>query len=214
MNTYKVKLYKFNELNQDAKNAIIERERYTEYGFGYLQQETNAEERIATLDAFCDTFGITYSLHYDHDRRFINWQFNWKAYLENEDAEGKYLLRFLNNHFYSINKRKRYYKGNKSRKSNITYIDGPECPFTGVCYDSDILYKIFDWYKSPDWNTSIHDFFEDILCTYLDMWEKEDEWCMSDESLQEAIEANWEDKLWFEDGTEFNGNYNKLEIAA
>ena len=91
MNTYKVKLYKFNELNQDAKNAIIELERYTEYGFGYLQQETNAGERIATLDAFCDTFGITYSLHYDHDRRFINWQFNWKAYLENEDAEGKYL---------------------------------------------------------------------------------------------------------------------------
>ena len=211
MNTYKVKLYKFNELNQEAKYAVIERERNTEYGIGYLEQESDATERIATLDAFCNEFGIKYRIDYDHCTRFINWHF---IDIEDEEAAGKYLLRFLNNHFDAINKKKYYWKGNKNRYSRIQYEDGPACPFTGICYDCDILDKIFDWYKNPDWNMSIHDLFEAAFCHYLRQWGNEDEYRMSDEAITDMIEANWDDKLWFEDGTEFNGNYDKLEIAA
>lgn len=213
MKEYKIKLYHFDELNEDAKAKVCDKEREDVYGnFGTMSQETNAQERIATLDKFCEEFGIEYDVDMDHCHRFISWHF---TSVEDEDATGKYLLRFLNKHHYSIRDKKYYSTAfrrdengkftYKHRHSRIMYQDGVGCPFTGCCYDCDILDKIFDWYKAPDWNLSIHDLFEDCFSHFLHLWDEEDDYCMSDEHIGEMIEINWGDKLYFEDGTEYTG---------
>lgn len=221
MKTIEINLYKFNELSESAKKNVIEKERSSSYGFGYIMQESDATERIDTLDAFCEEFGISYKLDEDHCHRFISWHFDD---IEDEDATGKYLLRFLNKHYYAI-RDKKYYSGHfhkdengklsyKHRYSRISYQSGPGCPFTGMCYDCDILDKIFYWYKNPDWNLSIHDLFNDVFHHYMRLWEEEDEYRMSDEGIGEMIEINYEDKWYLEDGTEFDGDFDELENYA
>lgn len=227
MKNYKVKLFHFDELSEDAKAKVCDKERESDYNFGYLSQETDAEERIATLDKFCEVFGIKYNIDYDHNHRFIKWHFldvdmNGYDWCD-EDIEGKYLLRFLNRYYFDILSKK-YYSCNQHydengnfhyahRYSRFQYERG-NCPFTGMCYDCDILDKIFEWYDKPNWNISLHDLFEDVFSHYMDLWESEDDYRMSDEHISDMISANWGDKLYFEDGREFNGNEDDLEPIA
>jgi hypothetical protein len=42
-------------------------------------------------------------------------------------------------------------------------------------------------------------------------WEKEDDYRMSDEHIGDMISANWGDKLYFENGDEFEGDLDELE---
>lgn len=92
------------------------------------------------------------------------------------------------------------------RHSHIWWVE-QDCPFTGMCYDCDILDKIFDWYKKPDWNLSLHDLFDDCFSHYMKLWSDEDDYRTTDESIGDMIQANDSDKLYYEDGTEFNGIY-------
>lgn len=204
-------LYYFDELSEDAKHRVCQEERYRDYNLVSASQELDADERIATLDAFCKVFGIKYEIDYDHCHRFISWHFNGDFDNESYDISGKHLLRFLNVHYYDIRSRKFYYKHHftKSRKSRIQWVE-QNCPFTGMCYDCDILDKIFEWYKHPNWDISLHDLFDDCFSHYLRLWEEDDDYRMSDESIGEMILANWEDKLYFEDGTEFTGDYDEV----
>lgn len=216
-----VKLYHFDELSKDAKHEVCERDREETYGWGYICQESDASERKATLDKFCEVFGISYDIDYDHQYRFITWHFeDYETENNSEEICGKYLWRFLNKYYYDIRSRKYYGKliphekdsehpaglEHVKRYSKIIWVE-QECPFTGMCYDCDILDKIFEWYKSPDWNISLHDLFDDCFHHYLRLWSDEDDYRMSDESIGDMISANWPDKLYYEDGTEFEGIY-------
>lgn len=226
MKEFKIKLYSFDELSESAKAKVCDKERESPYNYGYLSQETDAEERIATLDKFCGIFGIKYDIDYDHDHRFINWRFidvdmNGYEWCD-EDIEGKYLLRYLNRYYYQIRSPKYFSvwytdengkRDYKCRHSKIHYTEG-NCPFTGMAYDEDILEKIYEWYKNPNWHISLHDLFEDCFSTFMGYWEKEDDYRMSDEHIGDMISANWGDKLYFENGDEFNGNERDLEPIA
>ncbi len=223
MKNYKVQLFHFEELNDDAKHYVCNKERESEYNFGTLGMECDAEERRATIKAFCELFNISYDIDYDHQYRFVSWHFNdvdmngyeWC----DEDISGKYLLRYLNRYYFDILSRKWYHvnckdenakPSYKERYSEIQWISG-NCPFTGMCYDCDILDPILKWFKNPDWNITLHDLFDDCFSAFMQSWEEEDDYRMSDENLCDAISANWEDKLFFEDGREFNGNEDDLE---
>lgn len=219
MKEVKVKLYRFDELSEDARHEVCERERQQTNNWETISQEHDAEERISTLQKFCEVFGIKYMIDYDHDRRFISWSFT-DSDIEPEIISGKYLWRFLNHYYYKIHSRKYYGKliphekdsehpaglEHVKRYSRIMWVE-QECPFTGMCYDCDILNKIFDWYKKPDWKLSLHDLIEECFSHYLKSWEEEDEYRMTDENISDLIEANWGDKLYYEDGTEFQGIY-------
>ncbi len=217
MKEVKVKLYRFDELSKDARHEVCERERQQTNNWGTISQEHDAEERISTLQKFCEVFGIKYKLDYDHDRRFISWHFK-DSEIDSHEISGKYLWRFLDNYYYDIRSRK-YFATNfrqdengkmyyKHRHSRIMW-EEQNCPLTGMCYDCDILDKIFDWYKKPDWKLSLHDLFEDCFSHYLKLWEEEDDYIVSDENISDLIEANLGDKLYYEDGTEFNGIYEE-----
>lgn len=211
-------LYSFDELSEDAKHEVCERDRKESYNWGTLCQDCDASERISTLDKFCEVFGIKYEIDYVHCKRFISWKFvDTDMYLSDEEICGKYLWRFLNRYYYDIRSRK-YFSTNFRKKENgetyylhrhskILWIE-QNCPFTGMCYDCDILDKIFDWYKNPDWKISLHDLFDDCFSHYMKLWEDEDDYRMTDESIGDMISANWPERLYFEDGTEFTGDYD------
>lgn len=220
MKEVKVKLYTFDELSEDAKHNVCERERNNYQSFCYESKEYDAGERVDTLDKFCKVFGIEYSIN----EKYCGYSIDW--YFEDDDLEeradeicGKYLLRFLDKVYYDIRSRKYYstpgyYDENKKykykfRHSRIIWVE-QECPFTGVCYDCDILDKIFDWYKHPDWKVSLRSLIDDCFSHYLKLWADEDEYRMSDDYIGEMISLNCEDKLFYEDGTKFCGIYEDV----
>jgi hypothetical protein len=226
MKGFKIRLFKFEELSEDAKRRICDKERESTDNFGTLAQQDDAEERIDTLNAFCKLFDITYRIDYDHQHRFISWQFkdvdmngyDWSA----DDISGKYLLRWLNRYYYQIRTRKWFMvncdkeknngKSYKERYSKIIWKDiDYGCCFTGCCYDLNILWRIHEWYKKPNWTISLHDLFEDCFSDFMHSWEKEDDYRMSDEHIGDMISNNWYDKWYFADGTEFTGSEEELE---
>lgn len=210
MKDVKIKLYTFDELSREAKDDVIERERKEQYGFCFWGIQNNGDEMQDTLKAFASAFDVKYKIGDDHGRPFITFTVD----VNDEDESGKYLLRYLNNHYFAALSRRYYWKNGKSRKSRIMYEAG-QCPLTGICWDCDILQPIFDWFKSPDWNLSVRDLMENCFCSVLKTYEEEREFCFSNEYIEDMILNNWEDKLYFEDGTEYDGPaFDEFEEAA
>ena len=219
---YKVTLYHFNELSESAKSRVIDKERENPYNWGTISQEDDARDRIGSLKGFCDAMDLWYEYSYDYSHT-IKWGFRYDNDDEIADKVGKYLMRYLNNHYYDIREKKYYYtKGYydenrqyhyKYRYSNFQYTEG-NCPFSGRCYDEDLLKPIFDWYKNPNWNKSLRELLQDCFDYFIECWDNEDDYRMSDENISDLIMANWDDKLYFENGDEFNGNEDDLELIA
>lgn len=219
MKQVKIKLYHFDELSDDAKHEVCERERNEHYGFGNLALQDDADERMETLKKFGELFGLKWKIDYDHQYRFITWSFE-DYDIDDENICGKYLWRFLNKFYFRIHTRKEYWAPFKyddkgrvisptpRRISKIMWQER-NCPFTGMCYDEDILDEIWKWLKNPDWKISLHDLIDNCFHAYLKSWEAEDDYRLSDEGLSEMIELNWEDKLFFEDGREFEGVFDE-----
>ena len=225
MKEFKIKLYSFDELSESAKAMICDKERENVYGnYGTMAQESDADDRLETLNKFCEVFNITYRIDYDHQYRFIVWQFvdvNMNGYEWcDEDIKGKYLLRFLNRFYKDITSPKYYStKGywDENKKYHYQYRHSKfqrergNCPFSGMCYDEDILDKIWEWYDNPNWDITLHDLFDDVFHHYMRLWEKEDDYRMSDEYIGEMISINDSEKLYYENGVEFEGSADELE---
>lgn len=227
MKEIKLKIYNFDELSKEAQHKVCERERAQTDNFGTDAQYINACEREDTLKGFCHALGLWFDVDYDHCHRFVSWRFKDDS-INDEEIKGKYLWRFLDKVYYDIRSRKYYGKfvpcekdaqhpiGQRlvSRHSRIQW-EIQNCPFTGVCYDCDILYKIFEWYKKPDWEISLHDLIDECFSNFMESWEKEDDWCMTDEYIGDMIANNREDQEYLEDGTEFYGDYEEYvqEVA-
>ena len=224
MKEIKLKIYTFDELSEKAKANVCEMERAKTDNYGTFGQEQQAYERMATLDKFCEVFKINYRVEYG-GYYFVHWNFEDDI---DEGIRGKYLWRFLDKVYYDIRSRKYYGKfvpcekdaqhpiGQRlvSRYSRIQW-EEQNCPFTGVYCDCDILDKIFEWYKKPDWQISLHDLIESCFRHFMDSWERDDEYCMSDEYIADMISNNNENQEYLEDGTEFNGDYEEYveEVA-
>lgn len=215
-------LYSFDELSEDVQEQLCNKERERDYNWGYICQQSDYEERVATLDAFCKEFGISYKIDFDHNYRFINWNFDGSSLVGDmtcDEIFGKYLLRFLDRHYYAIRTQKWHYvdcdkeknhgKGYKERRSRIIW-EEQNCPFTGMCYDCDILQKIFEWHHAPNWKISLKELFADCFSYFMKSWSDEDDYRMSDENIKEMISANEEEKLYFKDGTEFTGDFEEV----
>lgn len=222
MKEIKLKIYTFDELSEEAQHAVCEREREKTDNFGTYAQEDDAIERHETLKGFCRALGLWFDVDYDHCHRFISWGFK-DCSIDGKEITGKYLWRFLDKVYFNIRSRKFYGKfvpcekdaehpiGQRlvSRRSRIQWIE-QNCPFTGMCFDCDILDEIFKWYKKPDWNMSLHDLLDDCFSTFLSRWAEDDEYHMTDEYIGDMIANNREDQEYLEDGTEFDGNYEEF----
>lgn len=220
MKEVKCKLYKFEELSEKSQKVVMDRERDS------IQQDGidawDSEHRD-TLEKFSNIFGIKV---YDWEVSSYNHRYCFHFIDDVYDVDavyvkGKYLLRFLNSIYFDIRSRKYYscshrYDENgeyhySHRYSKILWVNN-NCPLTGVCYDCDILKPIYDWHKNPDWNKSLYFLVDECLEEFFSAWEKECAYCGSDEYVkQELTESSvYEDVLYFENGTVFDGIYEEV----
>ena len=147
MRTIEVKLYKFEELSEKAKENAISEHRSR----GSIDMEWCYSEAHETVKKFCEVFGVVMGLdswldvrtgHIDDDILELS-GLRLRKYIINNYFDdiygGKYFSLWsktdINPHFREGGHAP---KGKlKGRHSKVMFTR--DCPFTGVCYDYDIL---------------------------------------------------------------------------
>lgn len=226
MKTKTINLYEYHELDEFAKDVI--RNKWREFD---LMDDYNYEYR-QTLERFSEICNINVfewevGIYGAHHFRFKCEGYPYEIYdnegyvddyIELASLSGKLLFRYISHTIIPyIVKRKTYWKNwPKKRTSRILYDCYPEqgsCPLTGVCMDCDIIEPLMKYYRN--WAKYAADYtFEDLMneCleSFFSAWENEYEWRYTDEAIDEVIESNWDDKLFFEDGTEYCGELDEI----
>lgn len=188
MRTETISIYQFSELSEEAKREALDKfEAFTDHIW---------DDAHETVKKFCDEFYIKTG----HN--------SWLDYSSNKfddpinELTGVRLRTWLINnygHLFTEGKPFGYYLGGGKYKhrSKVIFVNTC-CPFTGVCYDEDILQPLRDFIKKPD-NSNLDDLFYDCFETLRNSIESEIEYRNSDEAKQEDIEANGYE--FYEDGT-------------
>lgn len=227
-----LKLYSFSELSDDAKKKVMDKYRLQIqsdamlYGYGSEWENTLKEfSNIFDITVYnwhvCDS-DYSFRFRFDHDFA-IDWNYGYDGILA-EELKGRLLLRYLNRNIVPYTYKPRYYFGKSIHDESGKYIGCKKriskilkddcCPLTGCCYDYNILNHLFEYLKKPDMDLSLHDLVEKCLDGFFKDWEKDWEYCASDEFVAEELEYNqYEDYLYFEDGTKYDGP-NPNEFAA
>lgn len=228
MKEVKVKLFKFEELSEEVRKKLIEKNRW-ELGYGAMERFSS--ERQDTLEKFEKVFGINVRYEVDYCSYFCRVDFEttvyekydsetgWMEEILPEEVSGKLLLRYLNSKFLDLHNPKRYWGEfrwdengkslTKKRTSRIKWEDC--CPLTGVCYDEDILEPIRNYLKKPDKSLTLKDLIEECIDTFVRLWHEEYEYCCDNETfLEEEFENRHENDFFYEDGTTFNGIYEDV----
>lgn len=227
MKIVKCKLYKFEELAEEVRKSIVDKERWN---VGYWTMDGYNVDYNATLNEFEKLMGIkvSYSIDYcayhfsaafQSDYAFETYWTNSDYCISHEQCTGKLLRRWLNHNFmpFAIGKKK-YYKAdagydcekhrwNKQRFSRIQWESWDNCPLTGTCYDIEIMKPIIDCLNKPiPENYSLRDLVDAVLQNFFESWHREYEyWCDNDDAIEEQLAVMYENKWFFDDGREFCG---------
>jgi hypothetical protein len=197
MKSVEVQLFEFSELSNSAKEKALAD--YVSLG-GYF----DISEAKDSLEAFAGIFPIKlHDWNYGWGGTYINFDFaidDWCSY-GNEIAElsGWRLATYIWNNYKNDIYKGKYYstkgyyddKGKyhyKHRHSKIILETG-QCPYTGVCYDEDLLDPLWKFMKNPD-DTTFEDLMIDCLYSWLHSVESEDEYQSSEEVFKEICNAN------------------------
>ena len=200
MKTIRIKIYEFNELNENAKQNAIEwyRNQCLDHDFVY-------DDMHKTVEEFNDLFGtkegynswLDFSTSNIEDSVLNLKGFRLQKYIWNNYGyklfKGKYCGSLnSNNVFYHARIRSKVYKnGNVYNPYYSGITKDTSYTLTGMCYDDDMLKPIYDFLNSrnPEGTT-----FEDLLneCFYAakKTIENEVEYRNTDEFIIEEIEAN------------------------
>lgn len=228
MKEVKIKLFEFNELSEEVRKSLIEKERWD---LGGREMEFNSSDRRNTLTEFEKTFGVKLRYEVDYCGSWCNLKFDddaiFSGYKDDgeyfeilaEEVSGKLLLRYLNSKFLDLHYPKKFWGKwkfdesgtsiTKKRCSRIFWEDC--CPLTGVCYDEDILAPIRDFLKKPDMSLTLKDLLEKCTDEFIHYWRKEWEYCCDNEAfLAERFEDVHAGDFFYEDGTKFNGIYEEV----
>lgn len=228
MKTITLQLYSFDELPEEIQKEIIERERWN-----IMEQcmECYGKDYVASLRAFetltdttscnwhVDYCGYRFDFKYSNDPIF-ECPVNCDNDIYAEDLCGRLLFRYINNniipyitqgeYFSTLDK---YIDGKytyKSKRSRIIKSPGDDCPLTGKCYDYYLLDPIIQYYKN--WcsyadNFSFTDLIEQCYDSFFKCWHEEYEyWADNENAIREELHHNqYEDMLYYEDGTVYTG---------
>lgn len=191
MKTIEIKLYKFEELSSEAQKTAVEKWRNdTEDSF-------SLNEILQSLTKFAEEFNIKirdYSLGYNS---------NIDARLGHIDdvilgLKGSRLVAFINNNFSHILYERKGYgsyekklngKYDYKRRSRINVINTC-CPFTGVCFDEDILTPIRAFMQCPGKHDTYEQLLQDCISSCEQSADKAVEYENSFEYIKDTIEAN------------------------
>lgn len=219
--TIRTKIYKFEELSKAAKQKAIEWWKEGET-FDWIY-----EEAWESLKAFCKVFSIDMD-SYDFEEPYRS-RYSFDLDDQILELSGQRLATYIWNNFRSDIYKGKFYnswtteKHVKHRKVksqlisketgwsnkelfgkyyNSYYGLTPEisCPFTGVCYDMDLLDPIIKFMDRPTSN-DFKDLLEDCLSSLSKSVQSEIKASLEDENVADSIIAN--EYEFLKDGTKY-----------
>jgi len=188
MKTVRIKIYKFNELSEEAKQNAIDYFRSSNDYF-YMGSEI-----LDSINRGLDHFGGELS-DYSIDWQNINNSTYLIKYSVSEDIQqlsGVRLWKYLNNSGL-LHIRDKY------NKKIIPLLSG-NCPLTGVCFDESFLDAVRNFIARPS-DISFTELMEDCVYNTIKAGCNDCEYQQSEEAIIETIEANEYD--FKDDGTIF-----------
>lgn len=237
MKEVKVKLYKFEELAEEVRKQIAEKESFEVMEF---VMDCHNSEWEGSLKHFENATGFdarnwevgygTNSFRTESPDEYVTGTYDYPIYAE--DCKGKLLFRWCCR-FIEDNRNGKYYgiliphAKDSEHPAGLEHIkryskvlgepiEGGWCPWTGVCTDCSLVEPIVDFYLnyhrgkfSEDY--SLEDLIDDCLEKFFDEWQSEYDAYGDNENgcVEEHIEINSDGELFYEDGTKFKGIYEE-----
>ena len=204
MKTIEIKLYKFSELSEKAKETAIENWRANNSGDYWFLDEANA-----TFEKFAKIFPIEWE-EIDYEQPYRN-RYRVAASDEVKALSGIRLMTYLWNNYKNDLFKGKYYpvKSNKrifhKRVTSQELKNRPghffnayhsavildhSCVLTGVCYDEDILQPIYEYLEKPNNRIDFEDLLDDCINSLCHSVQSEIEYRNSEEAIIETMEAN------------------------
>ena len=197
MRTIECKIYRYDELSDQAQKVAIE---FMRDEISNVRIESDSYEYRNALDKIEHIFGVKV---YDWNVNEYNpyFRFEFTNIEEDTENEPRLLLRYLNTNVlpYIDNKRRYYSKTSRaSRKSRILCNNGYEYCLTGCWCDDAIDNALNNINQSVKNRLNAREFVENLLEGFFKQWQNDYEYTCSDECIAEEIEAN--DYEFYENG--------------
>lgn len=208
MRTIRTKIYKFEELNEDAKSNAIRHYQNNILSFDFIYSD--AEK---TVDAFCNAFNVKSgsrswldcnTSNIDDDILNLN-GLRLRKYILNNFGDTLFKRKYLK-HGELRESRKPYHRMMKQieitsncpnkGKISVSYYSNifkvaQNCNLTGMCYDDDMMQPIYDFLNLRSFDSTN---FEDLLNNCFDAMCKtlkdEEDYMYTDEYIIEEINSN------------------------
>lgn len=231
-----IKLYEYDELSESAKKKIREEWRNDPFIMdGYNSDYRNTLDEFCELcgikmsewevsdwtHSFRINFGEKYPYEICDKDGYVD------EYLSLDCLSGKLLFRYVLHNiippmirgkchstrgYYDENRKYHY----KWRRSCVVMEDEPEkgnCPLTGCCTDSNIIEPLMKYYRG--WakypaDYTFGDLMNECLESFFSAWESGWEYQLTDEAIDECIEANDNGQLYFANGIAYNGELDHV----
>lgn len=225
MKEVKFNLYSFNELSSSIRMDIADKQRWNVME---IETEASGDDYASSLKAFEEATGTnvydysvgycTYHYKFDFDDYVMG---NYDYPVCEEDVTGKLLWRWVNS-FIDANLCGKYYSISRNdiegryhylyRRSNVLMeeIEYGWCPFTGVCYDADIIDPIVCFYLHHDKfadDYSLKDLIGACYDSFFKRWHEEYKYYADDKDIIiECLENRiYKDTMFYENGVVYDG---------
>ena len=197
MRTIERKIYRYDELSEQAQNVAIESMRDK---ISNARLDSDSVDYYNTLNKIEHIFGVkVYNWEVNEYNPYFRFEFtNIEEETENEP---RLLLRYLNTNVLPyIDNKKRYYSktARVSRKSRILCNNSYDYCLTGCWCDDAIDNALNNINQSVKNHINAREFVESILEGFFEQWRNDYEYAISDECVSEEIEAN--DYEFYENG--------------
>ena len=190
MRTIKIKVFTFDELNEEAKENA--RNWWRNFGLDDVWFEERKASYYDAKKLYDELECIEGEIFGSRLYAWIenNLSHNWtEQCVFSKHKDGSFRSNWWSHKYDCV----------KSRTSRIKRVNNLEgCPLTGVCYDYNFIKPIIEFMKSPSSSVSNLDL---SIPSYESVAEEDFEWMNSDEYIDDAIEAN--EYEFTEDGNKF-----------
>ena len=197
MRTIERKIYRYDELSEQAQKVAIE---FMRDEISNVRIESDSYEYRNTLDKIEHIFGVNV---YDWNVNEYNpyFRFEFTNIEEDTENEPRLLLRYLNTNVLPyIDNKKRYYSktSKESRRSRILYNNSYEYCLTGCWCDYAVDNALNNINQSVKNRLNARAFVENLLEGFFKQWQNDYEDAISEEYIAEEIEIN--DYEFYENG--------------
>lgn len=192
MKEIKIKLYKFDELSEEAQKKVIEREQNYRYENNHPWSDSDRE----TLDSFCEIFPVKWE---SWDEYNIFWKYTGEDYhkelsgvrlishLWNGYKHALYKGKYYSAPFRKVEKDKEHPAGLAYTKRHSRITKDTSCVLTGYYMDDTILAPIYKVLDGEDLTSTFLDVLEDCMEAFRKANKAEQENWQSEKAIIEEL---------------------------